>query len=918
MATEPKKLKITQMVRQKPQLGAYLSKLNRSNKEVPHKPERLNIPQVGKSIQDRIKNNDDIMQLFPDIEVCIRIVVSSILSPNDMTGNNLTYLPPDIRLPANVKQTLITTIQDYIESNYHLEEKLYTICRETLFTKGAYVEAIVPEASVDDAINGWVNKNKVSVENFMGGLENTPFNFLGVGKPRVNSEFNLSYQYTGGLKLPTETKVVELEINQEDLNLDITDNYKVLNLSKIAPEIISKNNKSNLGLDFNIGKEEAELDSIFKINDSSKLMETVNISVRDDASRKSIGKPMVLTLPADSVIPVHVTNEPSKHLGYYVILDNNGIPLTVSNELDKLMNEDAYRYNSSEGSTQFNLIRKAKNSLVNLTKKDVRLDNLEELYNQIVEKMIRDKLKQGTLGELADINVNADIYKCMFLRAMKSQKTRILFLPSDLVVYYAFEYRDNGTGKSLLEKANILFSVRAILLFTRMMAMLKNSVTITKVDVKLDDDDPDPEATMSSVISNAMKTRQTQLPFGISNVDDLVEWSHGVGFRYNFKSPGLPDMDISYTDENSSKVVPDDQLDENIRKFIYMSFGLTPEMVDAAYQVDYATTLVSHNLLFAKYVRQKQQILLPLIRKHIRTYIYNDMELRALLKQNIKDNMKEIRANIKDEVKNELLDTERFNEETITKYIISKFANELEVYLAEPEVHEADALNKALDVYTNNLDKYLDAIMSDQAVIEKFSGKLNMSMNDIKAVAKVMFIKKWMSDNNYLPEVNEFFTKDIDGKPLFNALEEYNTYLEQLIEVVVPFFKGNEKVKKKIDKALEKFEDMNQESQFESGGSEGSEEGGEGGGDDDFGLGDDFSLDDNEKSEDKEENTEEKSEGESGEKSESSSESSSSESSSSSSSSSSGDSSGSSSGGSSSSDSGSSGGESGGSGGANS
>lgn len=910
MATEPKRLKITQMVRQKPQLGAYLSKLNRSNKEVPHKPERLNIPQVGKSIQDRIKNNDDIMQLFPDIEVCIRIVVSSILSPNDMTGNNITYNPPDIRLPSNVKQTLISTIQDYIETNYHLEEKLYNICRETLFTKGAYVEAIIPEASVDDAINGWVNKNKVSVENFVGGLSNSPFNFLGLGKPNIKKTINYTTLMNGNPT--TQTGTIDLEVTQEDINIDITDNYKILNLSRMAPDIISKNNRANLGLDFNTAKEEAELDSIFKINDSSKLMETVNISVRNDASRKSIGKPMVMTLPADSVIPVHVTNEPSKHLGYYVILDNNGIPLTVSNELDKLMNEDAYRYNSSEGSTQFNLIRKAKNSLVNLTKKDVRLDNLEELYNQIVEKMIRDKLKQGTLGELADINVNADIYKCMFLRAMKAQKTRILFLPSDLVVYYAFEYRDNGTGKSLLEKANILFSVRAILLFTRMMAMLKNSVTITKVDVKLDDDDPDPEATMSSVISNAMKTRQTQLPFGISNVDDLVEWSHGVGFRYNFKSPGLPDMDISYTDENTSKVVPDDQLDENIRKFIYMSFGLTPEMVDAAYQVDYATTLVSHNLLFAKYVRQKQQTLLPLIRKHIRTFIYNDMELRELLKQNIIDNMKDIRANIKDEVKNELLDTERFNENTITNYIISKFANELEVYLAEPEVHEADALQKALDVYVQNLDKYLDAIMSDQAVIEKFSGKLNMSMNDIKAVAKTMFIKKWMSENNYLPEVNEFFTKDIDGKPLFNALEEYNTYLEQLIEVVVPFFKGNEKIKKKIDKALEKFDDMNQQSQFDSGSSSG-DEGGEGGGEDDFGLGDDFNMDEGgeEGSENKEGEEGENKSDDSGENKEGSGESSSSSSEGSSSSSDSSSSSGSEGSSSSGSDSGSSGGDSG-------
>lgn len=870
MATEPKRIKMPQLIRQRPQLGAIISKLNRSNKEQKIKPERLNIPQVGKSIQDRIKNNEDIMQLFPDIEVCIRIVVSSILSPNDMNGNNLTYTPPDIRLPSGVKQTITSTIQDYIDTNYHLEDNLYDICREALFLKGAYVEAIIPEASVDDAVNGWINKTKITVENYLASLDTKAYDFIAREPIKLNETLKFKTDIAGPKPQFVEAKI---EIEQEDLNIDITDNYNLLNLNKVMVEEATRINRTKLGFEFNTAKEDSELDSIFKINDTAKQEEVVTITIKDDASRKSLGKPMVMKLPADSVIPVHLTNDPSKHLGYYVILDNNGMPLTVSNELDKLMNEDAYRYNSSEGSTQFNLIRKAKNSLVNLTRKDTKLDNLEELYNQLVEKMIKDKIKKGTLGELADINVNSDIYKCMFLRAMKAQKTRILFLPSELVTYYAFEYRDNGTGKSLLEKANILFSVRAILLFTRMMAMLKNSVTVTKVDAKLDDDDPDPEATMSDIISIAMKTRQTQLPFGISNVDDLVEWAHGVGFRFNFKSTGLPDMDITYSDETPSKTVPDDQLDENIRKFIYMSFGLTAEMVDAAYQVDYATTLVSNNLLFAKFVRQKQQIFIPMIKRHIKTIIYNDMDLQDAVKEVIKSNMKEIKANIKDEVKNQMIDFEKYNDETITRYIITRFANDMEVTLAEPEVHQANPLDHALEAYMQELDKYLDAVLSDQAIIEKFAGKLNMTMNDIKVAARAMFIKRWMAENNYLPEINEFFTKDIDGKPLFDPLMDYNTYIEQLLEVVIPFFKDNEKLKNKIEKQMAKFEDMAEPSSVgssDSGDMGGAEDTGGDGMGDDMGMDMDMDMDD-ESGEG--ENTEGEGEGDTGEGDEGSSES---------------------------------------------
>lgn len=835
------KYKLPTLTMKRPYTAATVSKLNANDKKEKINPLTLNTEQVSKSILSNIKNNDSIMELFPDIELCVRILVSSILSPNDISVTNLNIVSPEIKLPVNIKSQIEDLITVHVNENYDIENKQYDILRETLFTKGAYIEAIIPEAAVDDVIHQrgtYTNLSTMTSESLIN-------NYLNGSNGFISRE-----DYNFDVKIGDK----KLDVSKEDIKLSFTDDFRVLLANEISTEMIHNTINRSLYGAIEV-KDEDKLDKLFGVSkeddpifmDNTKLKDNPYIMVPDasNASRKSIGRPMILKLSPEAVIPIHVVNHPEKHLGYFVLIDKNGIP--INPELDQYTDERYSMFKSSETNKnmQFNLITKARNALTNITEDDVLLDKIEEIYTEIVDNMIKKKLENGYYNEIATLRDTSNLYHVMFMRALRSQETKLLYLPKELVSYFAFEYRDNGTGRSLLEKSSILFSVRAILMFTRMLATLKNSVTTTVVTANLDEDETDAERTISRIVSNALNTRKTQLPFGIINVDDMVQWAQSVGFRFNIKGGGLPDMDISTEETSTSKVEPDEQIFEWINKSIYASFGLTPQMIDPAYESDYATSLVANNLLFAKFIKQKQAIYNPLITEHIRKILINDMELEGKLREFIKTNLKDIKSSIGLSIKeeNKTNDENSIEETSLVEYILKKYKLQSRVELPSPETTEADKLGEALDGYVSKLEKVLDIVLDESNITSEMVGELANSLGTLKNATKTSLVMKWLADNNYMSEITEFLTNDVDGKPVYNVLEDFLGHIDKLVNVGPKFFKDLTKLKDKADEKFKPFTDLQADEGSmdtgggDTGGDSGGDSGDESGGGEDDGMG---------------------------------------------------------------------------------
>lgn len=798
--------KLPEIYKESPLAGTIINKFNGTGKEKTNvaRSYQSEMPSISKFTKEKLQNNEDITQLFPDVELAIQILTSSILAPNDMLTTSLIYEKSEMPIPSNIKQFISSTIKTYIHTNYNITDKLSTILREALFTKGAYIEYVIPEASLDTAINGIEKVNgEVSLESYLNNMiknDNSKYGIIG----ESNGTDKIKISNEAYVDKNQKPKTSEVEFTNEDVLFSITDNLNIINASNLYSEAKEKEVSDIYGIEsglFPDMKEEdtKSLDKLFKTFNDDDKSPFINIKDESDNERKSIGKPLVSKLPVESVIPVHVSGDPTKHIGYFVLLDERGTPVIDAVKMHAEEDEDRMYIKNDN---KLNMIKKAKEALNGITKVEPQLSDMEELYNSVITNKIRKRLSTGKYADIVDINDDNDVYRIMFHRALQSKGTKLLFLPKELVAFYAFDYRANGTGRSMLEKVAMLFSIRSIVMFTNVMAHIKNSVNTTNVSATLEPNDPDPEKTMEKIMSEMMKTRQTRLPLGITKPQDLVDWSNKVGIKYNFKHPSLPDMEIDVTDDSSSKVIPSEELDEKLQEHIIMSFGLTPELVKSGFDPDFATTAIANNILLNKRIIQYQNTLVPLITLHIRKLLINDGTIIGQVKDIIKNNIKEIKRYIKKDTNANIEITA--SDDTIADYMVKKYIQTMEVSLPKPASPETTNMKDAFTEYKDVLDDYLDMIISEDAFPEEYSGDIVDKLDGIKSMVKTILTKKWMSDNSYMPELNEFMTTDEDGNPVFDILSEYNAFLEVFSKTIIPFIKDNNKIKNDINDKLDK------------------------------------------------------------------------------------------------------------------
>ena len=128
---------IPKLLNESPQAAALLAKLNTSQSANFRPYTGYNYDEVALGTLSRIQNNDSVLKLLPDLELCVQIYVSCILDPNGTVGSKLTLIPPKVNMLQSVRSSITDTIAEYIDRNYKLNSKLSKILREALFTKGA-------------------------------------------------------------------------------------------------------------------------------------------------------------------------------------------------------------------------------------------------------------------------------------------------------------------------------------------------------------------------------------------------------------------------------------------------------------------------------------------------------------------------------------------------------------------------------------------------------------------------------------------------------------------------------------------------------------------------------------------------------------------------------------------------------------
>lgn len=827
--------------------------------------------EYSRIIAERSDNSEQMMGLFPETELAAQILVSSVISPKDMTKGDVVITAPDNLKSASITARMLTKIREYFEKDYKIKSEVPEILRNILIINGSDPRMVIPENSIDDIING---SSKITLESMSDFIdvrtkEFKSLGFLGnepTGENKVNSGFaqeSLSYEnykaYDPNVRIATKPNGPKV-----DLNIKIIDNFAVLRM----PEIREKNKKSYVeeaiergqygvrgqkarasarqtqeyGLKGQSSKlTDSDIHSLFYKRKYSSTVPVQKVRTDAEMTRKTVGVPLVMKLPAESVIPVYTPGDVKKHIAYLVLLDANGYPLSKETNTSYLNN-----LNTTLGKPSSNMssywIGKAGASLNGRDCSPHEAEKATRAFQEVIENEITSRLRNGIDGISATIASNDEVYRLMFARHMANQMTQVLYVPSELMTYFCYRYDKNGIGIPLLENNRLLNSLRAMLLFSKVMAETRNAVGLTKVEVTLDPEDPDPYKTSMTVKHAYAKARAENFPIGATSPIEITDKLQRAGTMFNFKGhPGMPEMNVDAVESNRSFGVPDSNLEDELRKRTLMSMGLTPETVDSAFSPEFARAVTTNNILLSKRVIQIQEIFLPQLSDHLKKVASNDGTLMDDLRSIITENYQELIDSFDDQEDIKKLSD---NKELVIKMILSEFVSNIEATLPQPDSTTLDSQLENLNKYIEAVDLAVKSYVDSSFITTEIAGDSANSVDTISSLMKSYFVRKYMAENNIMPEITESLSQMFDTEADDKFVVDQGMHINYINKAIISILATTKNVSDAAGEDLPKVISGNAGGggDFGAGSSDFGSDSSDSSGDDDLGMGLDDSL----------------------------------------------------------------------------
>lgn len=831
------------LIRSHPETAAMISKAVRpverssfdvNDKKTYYSLNSSKINSISDSMKERLTENENILSIFPDILLAEQIIVSSILSPKDMISENLIYKTMDTILPSNIQIKINNIIKTHMESYYNLIDELPIIIRDSLFRSGSYISAVIPEAAIDEIINGQ-SYSAESDGKYINDIIDSKGQAISLGilgpSKVTNSKTSLESFFNSDIPVKVDNEpYITIETSNNPSNkkeittkgiLEITDNYQILKLPKLLQSISAQRIKRAIRNPLYTSRRHFSLENINNKNlpDPKKISykefsdlvfkgqkkeyeNFVMIPNRSKQKRYSIGRPLRTRIPSEAVIPVFPPGNPSSHRGYFVLTDTDGNWVTRTNTRESTSGLEALVSRNGQSNSLMSLILDKANRTIGENTSSINLDNMSEIYGSIIESDMINRLKNGIYGTDMVIGRDKEWDRVMLARALAGKMTRLVYIPNEIITYYAYMFHDNGIGKSYLDHIKILTSMRAVLLFSKVMAQVKNSINVTKADITLDPNDPDPEKTIEIAVHEIIKLRESYFPLGVNSPVDLMQWVQRAGVNFTFKGhPGLPETSFEFSNGNMSHNVPDEQISEDLRKQTFMTFGLTPEQVDEGFSANFATTILHQNALFAKRISLLSNQTSILLTNDIKNICINDAVIIKEIGEVLKEAGDDITKYLDEKEKNlynEGPDKFRFD-------FIERVIDNIWVDLPKPDLGVIEDKLKAFDNMSEALDKVLPSFISSEVINSEIHGEMATHADEIQKFWKHYLLRKWVTEEGFIPEISELFERDENDNPsndILDIMEKYNN------EIMLSAAKYIEKVKAVREAANKDLENL--------------------------------------------------------------------------------------------------------------
>ena len=758
-----------------------------------------------------IQESEDILNALPDLRLAKQILISSILSPNDMISKEIIY-SCNITTFGDVTQTLLEVIKDYFDNDYKIKEKLAEMLDKSLFMEGSYISVILPESSIDDAINSNLTvSNESSIQ--------------------LSNQMEEAFGFLSKDKLTPGTESV-----QNILGVSILDNYELFKLPKLQEKMITDRVSARIRPSKMIPGIESNLVDIYP-NRKDVSVNILHMKSLKDLDKPTTGHPLEIIVPAEAFIPVYVPGDPTNHKGGFILLDSSGNPIRKRGSSDQQA-DMSRSFKTAVSELASGLIAASSDKMLSvdstkMTSGHVDHEYVSKVYGVLLERELKDKLVGGGVyTSNLDIGLANDIMGIMFARAAKRMETKLVYIPEALFNYLTFDYKDNGIGRSVLERTKAISSLRMVQEMADALANIRNAIDHKDVMLNIDPTDPDPMKTMSEMLHSIQRSTRTATPIGLLNLNDIASAFQKNGWNIRAQGhEGIPDMYVEYNQRTMNYPEPNKDYAERLRDQQIMGMGLSPDSVSGVMNADFATSILSSNIFLARDALEKQQVFGASLTDKCQKYTRNSSILMTKLVEVIKTNRKMI--NIKED------------SEYSDALLAVLFVNNLKLELPQPDLSKLDMQQKAMQVYSSMLDESLPHLISEELINENNMGMdISEAMSEIIALVKATLMRQYMVDNNILPEAFKMLFVQDDNTTQMDLLRVQQNYLDGARPIFRDYIARSMKRKAHQEKMMEKLrENMGVETDDDG---FGSDDGGFGGddGDDGFAMDDDFGLDD--------------------------------------------------------------------------
>ncbi len=688
------------------------------------------LTKVSKSNNDWIQQADAIRILTPEIDRSAEIMVSSILSPTDMQSDTINIICDGSDLGEEIEQKVGEELTNFFNDQLEIGDLVYKYTREALYGSGSCAIMVLPPRNIDilnravdnDLIKAGVLKSskkgtaKISADNtslvsasMESAFASTESFFTSVGssseylEAEIESDFRFAIEAANpmvGMKAD-EVITKSAEARKQILNLFKDSKSHIVMSSDLSGLRRGKDHLADT-----VSKLSEDIEKHFLFDQSSP---TFLVDSEMDMSDKN---PAIIEIPTRAVVPVIIPGSPDKHIGYFILVDQWGNPM-VEGEGNNPPGFGPKKLTESATQAAFgapNLYRFGSN-ITDEQRYDITNTIFGITFKHLIESKLNDfGLTGTTIGEYDAIT------SCMFRNLLNRKKCVLVFVPEPLMVYYRFDHRPDGTGKSITESMNTMLALRTVLLMSYIMAATENSVDNKIISVAVDEKQTNLQQYLDMIRNAYVAKRMMRFDINPLTVQqDLIQKSLTIlpkGIK------GISDsLDVQTEHRQTGAIAPDDGLLEKITNWIITWLQVPHSALNQLSENEYSRSVASTNLFFSNNVKGKQKIVIKHSTKFIRLYTKHSPYLRDKIVGILKSTEKTAKDNASSEA--DTSPKSKINVETnddgINKNLM-KLISCIKTTLPSPKIVVDKAQYEEIEKYLDTVEKICDYIYNDDLV----------------------------------------------------------------------------------------------------------------------------------------------------------------------------------------------------------